>query len=321
MQPTSSTVLQRPDLGAIAFEFLVDGAAAAGFIGLQVLPIFETVLKTAEYPVIPMEAFLKVKDTARAPRAGYNRDDYEFKTNPYFCKEHGWEEAVDDGEAAMYRRFFDAEELAVLRCMDVILRSQEDRIARMVFNPSNITKTDVAVPWSTADTADPKKDVNDGKKAMRLACGLVPNALVIAYTVFSNLMLTAKIKDAFKYTNPIELGGEEVQRRLLAQYFGVDRVLVAGAVKDTAKKAQDASISDIWNSAYAMLARLSNGGPDLREPSLGRTFLWTADTPEILTAEQYREEGKRSDIYRVRQHVDECFTFKKAAHLLGNITG
>ena len=58
-----------------------------------------------------------------------------------------------------------------------------------------------------------------------------------------------------------------------------------------------------------------------REPVLGRTFLWTADSPQNLVVEQYREEQTRSEIYRVRHHVDDdAFIFTGAGYLLGNIT-
>ena len=61
-------------------------------------------------------------------------------------------------------------------------------------------------------------------------------------------------------------------------------------------------------------------GRDLREPCLGRTFLWTADSPQNIVTEQYREEQSRSTIYRVRHSVDEAFVFTGAGYLLSNIT-
>jgi hypothetical protein len=67
------------------------------------------------------------------------------------------------------------------------------------------------------------------------------------------------------------------------------------------------------------LLRVSSGGPDLREPCIGRTFLWTADSPQNIVTESYREEQTRSDIYRVRQYTDEAFVFTGAGYLLSNI--
>lgn len=318
-RPDSATTLQRPDLGAIAYEYLAS-ASQRGFIGLVLMPLFDTPLKTSDYPVIKLEALLKLQETKRAARGDYNRSDYEFKTGTYNCAEHGWEELVDDSEAALYRRFFDAEVIAVQRCVDVILRNQEARIAAKVQNTALITNTAAAsTPWSTIATCDPRLDVKNAKNAMRLASGQTPNVMVISKAVFDTLLLCKAIMDALKYTNPIEMGGEEVQRRLLAQYFGVDQVLVGNALKDSAKKGQTASLADIWDDEYCGLYKVSSGGPDLREPCLGRTFLWTEDSPENLVVEQYREEKKRSEVYRARQNVDEAFVFTKAGYLISDI--
>jgi hypothetical protein len=319
MQPTSATTISRPDLGAIAYEYLLT-ASQRGFIGLGLLPIFEVPEKNGEYPKIPIESLLKLQSTKRAPRGGYGRSDWEFEMGNYDCEEHGWEEPVDDSEANMYRRYFDAEEIATMRAVDVILRGQEARIAAKVFNTTNITGTaDVTIPWNTSATCTPLADVDTAKIAMRAASGLDANKIAMSSKVFNKVLMAAELKDAFKYTNPIEVGSMEAKRRLLAQYLGVDEVLVGGAIKDSAKKGQSFSIADIWDDEYVLLAKVSDGGRDLRDPCLGRTFLWTGDTPQNIVTEQYRDEKVRSNIYRVRQNVDEEFVFAGAGYLMGNI--
>jgi hypothetical protein len=319
MRPTSTTTVQRQDLGAIAYEYLID-APNRGFIGAALLPFFEVPEQSMDYPKIPIESLLKLQDTNRAARGDYNRDDYEFETGTFACKEYGWEELVDDSEANLYRRFFDAEVVAVQRSTDVLLRGQEARVAAMLMNTTNIPNTsDVTIPWNTIATATPYDDVAAAREAMRVASGLTPNKIAMSKKVMNMLLRTKELKDAFKYTNPIEIGAAEVKRRLLAQYFDVDEILVGGAIKDTAKKGQAFSLADIWNDEYILLGAISNGGPQLREPILGRTFLWTGDSPQNIISEQYREEKKRSNVYRVRNNVDEAFVFTGAGYLLGNI--
>ncbi|MEE4112715.1 MAG: hypothetical protein V2I40_07865, partial [Desulfobacteraceae bacterium] len=77
-----------------------------------------------------------------------------------------------------------------------------------------------------------------------------------------------------------------------------------GGVYDSTKKGQDTTIADIWSNEYASLLKVSRS-PDITSPSFGRTFLWTADSPQNPIVETYREENRRSDIYRVRHHVSE----------------
>jgi len=320
MRPTSGTTIQRPDLGALAFEYMVQGSER-GFIGLELMPVFEVPEQSADYPIIPIEALLKTPVTKRSPRGGYNRGDYEFETGTYSCKENGWEEPVDEVEAKLYRRFFDAEEVAVIRATDVLMRGHEMRVAAKLFSTSVITGTsDVAVEWSTPATATPYADVETAKAAMRAASGLLPNVIAMTWKVFRNALATTEIKTVMQYTNPIQVMGEEAQKVFLANYFGVSRVLVGNAIKDSAKKGKTFSLTDIWDDEYIGLYRISSGGSDLREPCVGRTMLWTADSPELLNTESYREEPIRSDIYRVRQQTDEAIVFAGAGYLLGNIT-
>ena len=319
-RPTSGTTIQRPDLGAIAYEYLM-AADQQGFIGQLVLPIFEVQNQSADYPVIPMEAFLKVPETKRASRGAYSRGDYEFETGTYACEEHGREEPVDDVEAKLYRRFFDAETVAVERATSILLRAYEKRVAAAVFNVSNITQTAaVTTEWSTAATCTPRADVQSAVAALRAAMGIVPNAAVMCEKVFQNLLASKELRDYLQYTSPHLIETRTAQLDMVAKYLGIDRVLVAGGLYDSADKGQAASLADIWDDEYVLLARLAVNTQDLREPALGRTFLWTADSPQIITTESYREEQTRSNIYRVRQYVDEAFVFTGAGYLLSNIT-
>lgn len=318
-RPTSGTTLQRPDLGAIAYEYMLE-ASQRGFIGLSLLPTFDVPEQSGDYPIIPIEALLKMQDVKRAPRGNYNRSDYEFETGNYACSEKGWEEPVDDVEAKMYARYFDAEVVATMRAVDILLRAQEARIAAMLFNTSNITNTaNVSTEWSTVASCTPYADVMTAKKAMRAATGLLPNVMAITWTVFQNLLACKELRDKLQYTTPLELLPEEAQLRILSNYFGLN-VKVGNAIKDGAKKGQAFSISEIWDDEYCLLAAVSSGGQDLREPCLGRTFLWTGDAPSNLVTEQYRDETVRSNIYRTRQNTDEAFVFTGAGYLLGNIS-
>ncbi len=127
-RPTSATTVQRPDLGVLAYEYLLEGSQR-GFIGTQVMPIFEVPEQSADYPKIPIEALIKVQDTKRAPKGDYPRGDWEFETGTYKCQEYGWEEPVDDVEARLYQRFFDAEMVSMEIGIDRILRGHEQRVA------------------------------------------------------------------------------------------------------------------------------------------------------------------------------------------------
>lgn len=314
-----STVTSRPELGALAYEYAID-AAMRGLIADRVLPIFETPVQAAQFPIIPSEAFLKIYNTKRASRAAYNRSDYDFDMGNFACNENGWEELIDDREAKLYARFFSAEEVAMKRAMDVLLRSREKRVADMIFNTNNLTNAAASIPWNELAACDPRADVLAAIAIVKNVTGVAPNAVVITKTVFDNLLMCKKFLDHVQFTDPVLVKDPTYQANLMAAYLGVEEVIVADSVYDTAKKGQATSASGIWNPAYAGVVRVAKSTQDLREPCIGRTFLWTEDSPQILTTETYREEGNRSGVIRVRHDVDEQFVFQACGRLITAVT-
>jgi len=306
----------RPDLGALAFEYSLN-AASQGFIADLVLPPFYTPEATADYPVIPAEALLEVGDTARAPRTAYARGDWEWEFLKYLCSENGWEEPVDDVEAKLYRNYFDAETMATYRAMFMVLRSREKRVAARIFNTGMFEGHAVGHAWNSYADADPRGDVVKGIDAMRLAIGLKPNALILDESILRQVSMCDAVIERVKYSDPSAIRGELTAPQLEA-YFGV-RIIPAGAVSNTAPKKKTKSIKPIWSPTMAMLGVVSSGGQDLREPALGRTFVWEEDSPDMLIVETYREEQIRSDIIRARQNTDECVQFTGAGYLLTGV--
>ncbi len=318
MPSAETTAIVRNDLGTIAWEYSVE-ASQRGFVGSKIFPTFETPKKEGEYPLITVESFLKSQVTSRAPRAAYQRSDYTFENQSYACQENGFEELLDDSERDLFGDAqIDAEAIAVMRAMDVVLRKMESRQITMAIDTASIGNAAAAVAWSTAATATPRTDVLAAKEAMRSNFGVKPNLMVISDTSKNDLLLTAEITDALKYTNPVELGGEEAQLRVLAQYFGVDEVAIADAQTDSAKKGAAKSLADFWTNTICGLYRVSSS-KDLKEPSFGRTMLWTGDSPQTVVTEQYRAESNRSDVFRARQNTDEVYTFVGAGRLITGV--
>lgn len=303
MRATSGSSIYRPDLGLAIMEY-VEGETM-GFIGTELMPIFPVPEQASTIPVIPKEAMLKIPSTARAPRGGYQRGDWEYERGKYSTSENGWEEPLDDTE----RKLFEQEVpgagdfIATKRAWNHIMRSQEKRIADMLFNATNFTAHAVSDEWDDGVNATPIDDVNDGIISFRSACGMLPDVLVIAYSTFLDLKNCTQIVDRLKYTYPgIDINRMNSQQ--LAAVFNVPRCLVAGSIYDSAKKGAAASISDLWSNEYALLAKIASTG-DIAQPGLGFTFLWTEDSAENPIVEQYREDQIRSDIFRCRHNTDE----------------
>lgn len=314
-RPTSGTTVQRPDLEPGLDEYI---ESQEDFIGLQAMPLINVPEQAADYPVIPLEALLSVPETKRRPRGNYPRSDWEFETDTYSCGENGWEEVVDDTERALYARYIEVEQVCANRAMGIVMRNQEKRIADMLFNKSNFTEATITHEWDDATNAVPITDVKLGHITIKNATGLRANTLIISYSTFLDLGLNAQIVDRVKYTYPDVKKGQ-LTAGMLALAFSVDQVLVGGGRYNSAIKGQTASLSNIWDHEYAMLCRVSNS-PDITEPCIGRTFLWTGDSPSNAVVESYRSDEVRGDVVRVRHNTDEEFILPAAGYLMENIT-
>ncbi|MCD6459409.1 hypothetical protein J7L67_01925 [bacterium] len=301
---SGTRAVPRIELGVAMQEFMTDEANQ--FIGTKVAPIFPTLKKEGKYPAVTRESITRDADTKRGSRGNYNRDGFEVKDKEFACKEHGLEGPLDDSDRALYASDFDAELNLTRIITRRLLQAQEKRIADLVINTSTFTgnalyKDYSGAPWATAGS-DAIGQVRFGRKKIRTNCGMEANTLIVSRTNLDYLLANTAIKDAIKYTARLT---EQEIKNALADLFGIEQVIVGGSIRNSAKEGSAFVGSSIWSDTYVSLARISKNGQDLSEPTLARTFLWTADSPENATVEQYREEGVRSDIFRVRQHTDE----------------
>lgn len=312
--PSPTQTIQRRDLGEVVREYAIEESEKM-YNGTKIMPIFRTPLQAGNFPRIPVEEMLKPRDVKRAVRGGYNRGDWGFEQDNYACVEYGWEEVVDDVEAANYDSYFDAESDSAMIAMDVILRAQEQRIAAIV---EGQTPNAVANAWVNGTSATPKADVHTGKKAILDYTGVLPDTLAMTWNTLQALLDTDDVNDSIKYTSPIRALGMNDQLRILSTYFGVERILIHNAIVNSASEGQAFNPNGIWSDDKAFLCVTGTGS--LRgKPSFGRTMLWEDDSPENVNVETYREEQVRGEIIRARQFTDEKVINTTCGYLLSNL--
>lgn len=314
--PSSSLATLRPDLGGSVSEISL-AEDRLGFIGLSVLRVKSTAQKSGEFGIIPIEQLLTEAANARAPGAGYGRDDFEFEPGSYNTKEYGHECPVDDNTRAMYADYFDAEKICAERARDKVLRRVEMLAAAAVFNAVTWTPTAVSTEWSTVATATPITDVRAAKLRMWNNRGIWPNALIINAVVLENLRSCEQIiKEVRGAQSALP---QAITLDKLKEAFGLKYILVSGSAKNTAAT-PSLSVAPVWSSEYAAVAKIAESD-DIEEPCVGRTFHWTGDGSTVGgTMETYRDETKRSDIVRCRMQVDPKIIYSGALELLSNIT-
>lgn len=342
MTPKTDNAIRRPDLG-ILFQELVDDSIANGFIANEVMPFFPTDEENATYDMIPMEAFLNTEDDLVADDGAYGRNNWQYETGRYSTNDRGLEEGLPDKQRKKFdkRTMGSSERIVMKRLVYRIMRSREKRVADMVFNASNFTANALTNEWDDATNATPVTDVQTAQLAVYLASGIVPMDLIVNYAVFRNLQKTDQIVDALTGVYGVSgtqdiLNVYQLSAMEIAKVLGVNRILVGGALYNSAAGGQDATIAKIWSDEYAMLTTLHPGGADIVEPALGVTFNWIEDSAingGMPIMEQYREEQTRRDVFRARWYIGEEFiktvdntgtakssVYKNVSYLFSNVT-
>jgi hypothetical protein len=170
-----------------------------------------------------------------------------------------------------------------------------------------------AVKWdNTAATyQNVLTDVVAGITLMRRAIGVRPNVIIIPASVVEGLHKTTFFSAA---AGPqIVYSGSPTTEPIFQQYpllpstlWGM-RVLVPGAIKNTAKEGQTASYSDIWFETVTLA--YVTPGPSMETPSVAYTF-----TAEPRQTRQARDEIRRLDWYAVGETIDEKVVAPFAAY-------
>ena len=322
--PSSSLATLRPELGASLMLFDL-AMSQKGFIAPKVAPVIEVDKQAGPFGKINIEQLLQTRNTTRTSRGGYSRQDWEFGTSTYATKEYGAEEKVDDRDKNLYGAYFVAEQLAASRARDAVLRNYELRMAAAIYNTTTWTGAALTAgvgggAWSTFASSTPIADIAAAKKKVYDNIGLVPNTVILNYHVYLNLQQNADLISRIKYSGLQDPNTDKITVSAIAQAFGVEEVVIAGAQYNSANEGQAASLSPAWSDTYAMVAYVAKSD-DIQEPCIARTFHWGGDGSTVGgTMESYRDETVRADIIRCRQDVQELVLVPQCGFLISGVT-
>lgn len=308
-----STVIQRRDLFDLVKDFDLEGNKK-GYVGLDIMPIFDTALQSGNFPSIDADEMMKPADVKRSNRGTYNRIDFAFGQDNYSCLEYGLEGPVDDALAENYDSYFSAESEMQDILLGLLASEQEKRIAAVVEAESGTAGSD----WSTVGTSTPRQDIITGIKTVLDRTGKMPDSLHMTWNQFQNVLQSAEFTDSDKYTSNILTSGFETQKQVIKSFLQVENLLVSFGVYNGADEGQAFSGTQIWDDTKAFLfikgqAGLQGGA------AYGKTMNWAND--ELVGTESYEEPQTRATIIRARNHRDEKVITSAAGYLLNTLNG
>lgn len=317
---STSTSVPRGDL----LGSLMEAPSDVVYIASEIFPETPVPKKSGTFGVIPLAAMLTMPPSIeRAPKAGYNRTDWDFEEGTYRCKEYGHEEPKDDSEAENYSDYFNYEVVLAERGNRIVDTKREQRVAALLHNTSTFalsgnTGKNLSIEWDNSASCTPIDDMQDGINGVRARCGMTPNLLQISFPAWRDLWQCSQVRNAIAtvITKDVPDVTNEAARRALAGVLGIKKIAVGDAVVNSAKKGQAPVIGEIWSAEYAALV-VANPSKDIAAPTAGRTFYWEADGG-MKFVDDYRDERTRGDVVRVRQNVQEKFVYTECVYLFGN---
>jgi hypothetical protein len=292
------------------------GYRQPGLVGAALFPLAFVAAYAGKVIQFGKESF-RVYNSARSPGSATKRVQFGYEGVDYGIVPHALEAAVprEHMRDAKAVPGIDLASRAVNTVMRSLLLEHEVACATIATNPDNYDSDHkVALAgtdrWTGGDASDPLGDVEAGKEAIRASIGVYPNVALVSATAMSALRFNPKIIDRIKHT-----GRDSPTAELLAALWGVERVVIGGAVQATG--ATDA-FGDVWGHDV-ILGYANASGSDVNasidEPSCGYTYLIDGMP---MVEEPYWDNNTKSWVYGVSFDQKPVQTGMAAMYLIEN---
>ena len=239
------------------------------FIANKVFPTIPVSKKSDSYYIYTQADWFRDEATIRPPATESAGSGYNLSTTTYNCDVYAIHKDLDDQTDANADEVLNLEQDAVEFVTQRMLLKHEIEWTSEFFTTSKWT-TDVTPSnlWDVYATSSPLTDVQTGIKTVLARTGLKPNTGVMGYDVWSAMLNHPDIIERIKYTS-----SSVPTEQIVGNYFGLDRIFVTSAVKNTGTEGGTASYSFVQGKHMLICYVAPRVGP--RTPTAGATFAWT----------------------------------------------
>jgi hypothetical protein len=295
----------------------------AGMVAERVFPNLPVDEKSGHFPIYGTEN-LTPQDDLRAPGTEAKIARWSVGTpGNYNCDGHALKDSVARENQSDTDPSFDLLEDTTIGLTDKVVLNQE--VALVTALAAGMTSASVALqtatPWND-DTMDPLAIIKTQILAVALRVGIKPNIFVASEPVWGAIALNKNIRGLI--TGAGNLAAAVITREQFAALLGVQEVIVASGVKNTANEGQAASNAWIWGETALLAVRASS--PGRRIVSLGYHFVWrkalsTLAGPGAVggggyqLVERYWDQPIKADWVEVHKHYDQVILAKDAGCL------
>jgi hypothetical protein len=247
----------------------------SGFIWDKIAPIVPVDKKSDKYWVFDNEYFLRDDMQLRPPGTESAGTQYTVSTDTYTADVYALHYDLDNQTNS--NSDYD-QESKIVRLLTDQMHNHLDRKVISELIGGSIWTTDQTGVSGTPSTnqfkqwndsaSTPVLDIRKQNDLIKQRTGRRANVLVLGAEVWTQLAQNASLLDQFKYS-----GVQMLDEAMLARAFGVERVVIADAIKTTNQPGQTKATSFNLGKVAALLSVESN--PSMESASAAYIFNWT----------------------------------------------
>ena len=241
----------------------------------------------------------------RAPRGGYTTSQVDYSLLE-MAQAHPIPDRIAESADAAIRIYERGSEF----CMDrVLLRMERHAAGVLMVTGTWGTDNTTATDWDDFSNGDPASDILIAKRTVQEAIGRPANTLVCGQIVLDALLIHPDGLDRFKHTQTGIMSLEQV-----AQWLGVERVLVGTATRNTADEGATASMSPVFDDDA--LVCYVPPTPALDVPAACYTFVQRG---RGIETKRFREEAEAQDVIEATYRAQVVVTASDAGYFFSDI--
>jgi len=242
------------------------------YIGDVLVPVLNVAKKSDSYFIYPKREGFEFPDDSISSTGEPNEITKSRAASSYTAIDRSLQEKIPvtelSNQDAPLDEFLDAQ----LMVSEGLAFRREIRKALLLTTPGNFSGN-TSTPgdtWNSTGGGDPVADIQLAIAALFRGPGASKLYGYCSLDVFNVLSRHLAMRDLFKYVAP-----GLATPTMLAQFFGLDDIMVGAARKQTANASQTASYSRIWGDHFGVCYA---GGATVRNATFAKDFRWLNDS-------------------------------------------
>jgi hypothetical protein len=274
------------------------------FMAPEVFPIVPVIFESDKYYKYYREERRRIK-TLRAMGAEAKEVEWTTTTGTYVAQEYALKKLVPDRLRANSDSPIRPEQVTLKKLLDWIDLDYEMRVQETVQATGNVYASATPSPKWDGTSPTIEKDIDTAKTSVRQQAGAGANTILMSPDVKDYVKRDSTLRSLIQYA----VNSDVLLRNgdLPPVLFNL-RVIVPGAVNDTANQGQTATMADVWNDN--VLVAYVEPNPSLEALTLGFTMRVRQGGKLEKVVTTWRNQDRKGDFIEVSiiQAEEVCAT-------------